>query len=51
MSQHIELENPDLKRKINYIGKPEEEGATTFFIIEKSEEATFEFLKNSVNII
>ena len=26
-------------------------GATMFFIIEKSEETTFEFLQNSVNIL
>ena len=51
LSQHIELENPDLEQQINYIGKAEEEGATTLFIIEKLEETTFEFLQNSVNII
>ena len=37
----------------NFIGKLEEQtnGATIFFIIEKSEETTFEFLQNSVNIL
>ena len=42
----------DLKQ-INFIGKIEGQnnGATMFFIIEKSEETTFEFLQNSVNIL
>ena len=44
LSKNIELENPDLKQKINFIGRFERnEGATMFFIIEKSEETTFEF--------
>ena len=36
----------------NFIGKIENQahGATMFLIIEKSEETTFEFLQNSVNI-
>ena len=39
-------------QQINFIGKIERQdnGVTTFFIIEKSEETTFEFLQNSVNI-
>ena len=40
LSKQIELENPDLKQ-INFIGKLEENKATMFFIIEKSEETTF----------
>ena len=51
LSKQIELENSDLKQQINLIGKHEEDEATMFFIIEKSEETTFEFLQNSVNII
>ena len=44
LSKQIELENPDLKQQINFIGKLERnEGATMFFFIEKSEETTFEF--------
>ena len=37
----------------NFIDKLENQanGATVFFIIEKSEETTFEFLQNSVNIL
>ena len=51
LSKQIELENPDLRQQINFIGKIEEDKATKFFIIEKSEETTFEFLQNFVNII
>ena len=37
----------------NFIGKIEGEnnGVTIFLIVEKSEETTFEFLQNSVNIL
>ena len=51
LSNQIELENSDLKQQINFIGKLEDDRATMFFIIEKSEETTFEFLQNSVSII
>ena len=52
LSKQIELENPDLKQQINFIGKLERnEGATMFFIIEKSEETTFEFSQNSATIV
>ena len=43
LSKQTELENPDLKQKINFIGRLEENNATTFFIIEKKEETTFDF--------
>ena len=44
LSKQIELENPDLKRKINFTGRLERnEGPKMFFIIENSEETTFEF--------
>ena len=43
LGKQTELENPDLKQQINFFGRLERnEGATMFFIIEKSEEATFE---------
>ena len=42
LSKKTELENPDLKQQINFIGKLKEDEATMFFIIEKSEEITFE---------
>ena len=51
LSKEIELENPDLRQQINFIGKLEDDKTTMFFIIEKSEETTFEFLQNSVSII
>ena len=44
LSKQIELENRDLKQKINIIRRlPRNEGATIFFIIEKLKERTFEF--------
>ena len=51
LSKKTELENPDLKQQIDFIGKLKEDEATMFFIIEKSEETTFEFSQNSVSII
>ena len=51
LSKQIELENPDLRQQINFIGKLEDDTAAVFFIIEKSEEITFEFSQNFVNII
>ena len=51
LSKHIELENPDFRQQINFIGKIEDDRATIFFIIEKWEETTFELLQNSVSII
>ena len=51
LSKQIKLENPDLKRQINFIGKFEDDRATIIFIIEESEETTVEFLENSVSMI
>ena len=52
LSKQIELENPDLKQQINFIGKLEENhGTTTFVINEKSEETTLNFSQNSMSII
>ena len=51
LSKKIELENPNLRQQINFIGKLEDHKAIMFFVTEKSEETTFEFLQNSVNII
>ena len=41
LSKQIELGNPNLKEQIKVIGKLEDDIATTFFIIEKSQESTF----------
>ena len=51
LSKQIELENIDLKQQINFIGSLEEDNATVFFIIEKKEETTFDFLQNSVIVV
>ena len=51
LSKQIELENPNLEQQINLIDKLEDDRATMFFIIEKSEETNFEFLQYSVSII
>ena len=50
LSKQAKLKDP---QQINFIGKTEEQdnGVKMFFIIEKSEEITFEFLQNSVNIL
>ena len=50
LSKQIELENLDLKQQINFIGRLEENNATMFFIIEKKDEATFNFSQNSVTV-
>ena len=51
LRKQIELENPDLKQQINFIGRLEENNATMFFIIEKKEETTFDFSQNSVGVV
>ena len=51
LSKQTELENPDLKQQINYIGRLEENNATMFFIIEKKEQTTFDFSQNSVVVV
>ena len=51
LSKQIELENPDLKQQINFIGKHKDHRATMFFIIEKSEETIFEFSQNAATVV
>ena len=50
LSKQTKFKNP---QQINFFGKLEgpNNGATMFFIIEKSEKTTFEFSQNSVNIL
>ena len=51
LSKQIELENLDLKQQSNLIGRLERnQGATMFFIIEKLEEAAFEFSQNAAAV-
>ena len=45
LSKQIQLENPDLKQQINFIGKPEEYEATMFFIIENQKKQLLNFHK------
>ena len=52
LNKQIELENSDLKQQINFIGRLERnQRATMFFIIEKSEETTFEFSQNAATVV
>ena len=61
LSKQIELENPDLKQQINFIGGLywrillehfiEENNATMFFIIEKKEQTPFDFSPISVVVV
>ena len=50
LSKHTTIKDP---QQINFIGKinGQGNGVMMFFIIERSEETTFEFLQNSVNIL
>ena len=49
LSKQTKLKDP---QQINFIGKLlRNTGATMFFIIEKSEETTFNFSQNSVTIV
>ena len=49
LSKQTKLKDP---QQINFIGKlSKNTGATMFFIIETSENTTFEFSQNSVNIL
>ena len=50
LSKQTKLKDP---QQFIFVGKLEEQnnGATMFLVIEKSKETTFEFLKNSVNIL
>ena len=50
LSKQTELENPDLKQQIKFIGRLEE-NSTMFFIIENKEETTFDFSQNSVLVV
>ena len=52
LSKQIELENSDFKQQINFIGRLKiDEGTTMLFIIEKSEQTTFEFLQNAAPVV
>ena len=49
LRKQTKLKDP---QQVNFIGKlDKDDGATMFFIIQKSEETTFKFLQNSATII
>ena len=49
LRKQIELESPDLKNQINFIGKFKRgERVTMFFIIKKAQETTSNFLQNLI---
>ena len=50
LSKQIELKNPNLKYQTNAIDRLDENNATIFFIIKKSEEKYFGFSHNAVNV-
>ena len=50
LRKQSELENSDINQQINFIGRLEQ-NATMFFIIEKKEETTLDFLQNSATIV
>ena len=51
LSKQIELENPDLKQQINFIGRlKRNKGPTIFFITEKSVETIFDFSQNTATV-
>ena len=51
LCKQIELENPDLKQQINFVGRLEENNATMLFVIEKKEETILDFSQNSVVVV
>ena len=52
LRKQIELEDADAMEKVNFVGRLEgNEGATMFFIVEKTEETTFNFSQNTASII
>ena len=52
LRKQTESENPDLKQKINFLGRlTRDDGAKMFFIIEKSVETTLDFLKNAATVV
>ena len=52
VSNQIVLENNDLTQQINFTDRLDgDEGATMFFIVEKTKETIFYFSQNAVSII
>ena len=51
LSKQTELENPNLKQQISFIGRLDKNNVTMFFIIEKKEEIIFDFSQNFVVVL
>ena len=51
LSKKIELENPDVKKQINFTGRLKKNNATLFFTSEEKEETTLDFSQNSVVVV
>ena len=52
LSKHVEFKNPDLKQRINIIGRVDRDGRPTmFFTIKNPKETTFKFLQNVTTIV
>ena len=51
LGKEIELENPDLKQQINFIGRRDEHNATMFFCHWKIRGNNFEFPQNVVTVV
>ena len=51
LSKQIELENSDLGKKINFIGKLEDDRAQCFSSLRNQKKTTFEFSQNFVSMI
>ena len=51
LGKEIELENPDLKQQINFIGRRDEDNATMLFCHWKIRGNNFEFPQNVVTVV
>ena len=51
LRKQIQIESHDLKQKINFIGRLDEDNATMVFIIEKRVKPTFGFSQNVVTVV
>ena len=49
--QQIELENPNSKEQVNFIGRLEKDEVAMLFVVKKSKETTFKFSQNAVNVV
>ena len=50
-SKQIELENPDIKQQINFIGRLDRDNGVTMFFIIENQNKTFEFSQNAATVV